>query len=381
MTVVYIESQDTLATACDALQSQPWIAIDTEFSRERTYYAKLCLIQIASSDQVILIDPLKLESLEPLNAILTNPNILKVFHAAYQDLEIFYTLFGQLPGPLFDTQLAAALLGLGNQTGYANLVYEIMGVSLNKSQTRTDWSKRPLSDKQIEYAIDDVRYLFQLYPKIDAQLTSLGRRDWLQADLEKLSDSRSFEIDQDKLWCKVKGYQRLSGIQLAILKQLATWREGLAQKQDRPRKHVLRDDILISLARLKPESREAIASIPNLLRSLSNSLIDEVIAINKQVLKSSKDEWPVLPSYTRLSKQEEILADALMIVLKWAAKKHHLSSEIIATRKDIEKLILDKDTQPIMQGWRFDYAGKYLSDFLQGKAQLRAIQGKLELAY
>ncbi len=233
MKITYIDRQDDLAAACNAMKSSPVICLDTEFHRETTYYSQLALVQISDGDNTLCIDPLPLQDFTPLLELLTDPQILKVLHASHQDMEIFLHRFNCLPSPVFDTQIAAGLLGYGEQIGYAALIKTVLDVDIDKSQTRTDWMKRPLNKKQIDYAASDVYYLAQAYRIMAEQLQKLDRLQWLRDDFDELSLPQRYRPESQDMWKKVKGHQQLRGEQLAILQALAAWREQTAQHRDR----------------------------------------------------------------------------------------------------------------------------------------------------
>ena len=232
--------------------------------RETTYYPKFCLLQIAASDHIACIDPLALKTLEPLRKLLFNPKITKVFHAGRQDLEIFYNIFESVPSPIFDTQIAAPLLGFGDQIGYASLVSELIGVHLDKAHSRTDWTVRPLSDEQLKYACDDVVYLAKIYRKILDRLVELGRLDWLQEDFKGQINPDLYNNRPDQAWQRIRGANRLNNTQLTVLQVVAEWRETIAQQKNRPRNWIFRDDFIIDLAKLQPECMDALTSIRGL---------------------------------------------------------------------------------------------------------------------
>jgi len=244
-----ITTTQELQTFVQKIKDAKWLAIDTEFLREKTYYAKLCLIQVEADGLRACIDPLSIDDMSSFAELMHNPSMIKVLHAAHQDLEILFQLTGDMPSPIFDTQTAASVLGIGDQMGYARLVEAMLGVALPKTQSRTDWSKRPLRDAQLEYAIDDVRYLAQLYPKMVEQLESQKRLQWLDKDFAKATNPKTYAINANQRWKKVKGNQVLKRPQLAILRELAAWREERAEQANRPRKWILSDDILVDMAR------------------------------------------------------------------------------------------------------------------------------------
>ncbi|MCL4163500.1 UNVERIFIED_CONTAM: hypothetical protein GTU68_040319, partial [Idotea baltica] len=256
-----IETTEQLETFVNKISNAAWVAIDTEFLREKTYFAKLCLVQVEADGFRACIDPLSIENLSSFSEVLHNPNIVKVLHAAHQDLEILLQLTGKVPAPIFDTQVAASVLGIGDQMGYARLVEDMLGVSLAKTQSRTDWSKRPLKPAQLEYAIDDVRYLAQIYPKMIDELKQQGRLSWLDKDFSRATDPEVYASNARERWKKIRGNQVLKRPQLAVLRELAAWREDKAEKSDRPRKWIVSDDILLDLSRQQPSNLNEIGDI------------------------------------------------------------------------------------------------------------------------
>ena len=223
----YIDQPDTLDQFCKSIAGASWIALDTEFIREKSYYPQLCLVQVGVPGQAACIDPLRIDNLAPLYDLLYDRSIVKVLHACSQDLEIFVHLKGKVPGPIFDTQLAAPLLGLPEQVGYANFVKDRLGMSLDKTQTRTDWSHRPLSEKQLKYAGDDVRYLADIYPAFSSQLEDLGRLDWLQAEFSPYEQLERYRLDPAQAWKRIRGVEKLRPAALSIVQLLASWRRAI----------------------------------------------------------------------------------------------------------------------------------------------------------
>ncbi|VAX12319.1 Ribonuclease D [hydrothermal vent metagenome] len=379
-TPLYIDNQTALEKLCKELKSAPHIALDTEFLREKTYSARLCLIQIATEQSIACIDPFKLDSLDPFMEILFDRHILKILHSARQDLEIFHDLSGKVPGPIFDTQIAATLLGLPDQCGYATLVKQLLNIELDKTQTRTDWSRRPLDVAQLDYAADDVRYLIQLYPLMLQQLKTSGREDWLSDDFLSLETPDIYQLPLDNLWKKVSGHARLKGKQLAIVKQLAIWREKSARAQDLPRKWILADDVIIALARIAPEHPQQMEKIRGLDNSRSKNRGEEILAEIKTARDMPKEQWPLIAT-KKTSKEEDVIVDLLMSVLKFLAQKNGISPAILGTRKDVEKL-LTKESQPaLMQGWRKHIAGKMLEELLEGQQLLKIQNRKLNIEH
>jgi len=378
MDLVYIDNDQALALACDTIRLSKVVCIDTEFHRETTYYPELALIQISNGEQTVCIDPLSITDFKPFLSLLTNPSVTKVLHASQQDLEIFNHLFNTLPSPIFDTQIAAGLLGYGDQIGYAALIKKELNIDIDKSQTRTDWMKRPLSKEQLLYAANDVYYLARAYPKMIQQLEALNRLEWLQGDFSSLCLPAQYKVDNQNIWKKVKGNQKLNGAQLAILQALAAWREETAQKRDRPRRRILPDDALIDMARQKPDSVEKITRLRSLNKTRLNGE-DAAQLLNRIniALKSSKENWPRHVKRHKLNIREEALVDAMSAILKLKADEHKITPLNLASRKQLEDLLQGQPDIPLMQGWRYTHAGQVIEEFLNGQRFLQADSAEL----
>lgn len=296
MNYTFINTHEQLVDACEQLNNSQFLCVDTEFHREKTYYPELALIQIANDATAFCIDPLCIKDLQPVLDLLSNPSITKVFHAAQQDIEIFFHHLNTMPAPVFDTQVAATVLGYGEQIGYAALIKDLLNIDVDKSQTRTDWMKRPLNKKQLDYAALDVIHLAEAYPIIIEQLNKYNRMAWLEDDFKQISQPQQYQVDAQAIWKKVKGHQRLNGQQLAILQSIADWREQTAQQKDRPRRKILSDDALIDIARQKISSTEDILSLRSIAQSRINRNDAEALAATvDKALKLDKAAWPQLP--------------------------------------------------------------------------------------
>ncbi|APZ44488.1 ribonuclease D [Acidihalobacter ferrooxydans] len=376
---LYIDAPEALAALCARLQTSPWLALDTEFIRERTYRARLCLIQVATPDLVACIDPLTLPDLEPLRDILMATGTLKVLHAAHQDLEILYQLFGTVPQPVFDTQIAAALLGTGEQIGYGRLVADRLGIELDKGHARTDWTKRPLDPEQIRYAADDVRYLGEIFMAQRDQLDALGRSDWLQDDFERLSAPATYSIDPQSQWKRLRGIQHLHGSQLCIAQALAAWREDVAQQADRPRRWILADDVLLDIARRMPRDTSALSRIrgmPERVLERHGQILLETVA---RARARPANECPQPASRLVLSPEQEALADLLMATLRIEAERHRIGVAMLATRREIERIVIGEENLPVFQGWRARLVGDTLRAVCRGERGLRIADGHVRL--
>ena len=368
--ILYVDDNEKLQQLCDSIKNAPLLILDTEFIREKTYRAKLCLLQIATDDIVACVDPIVLSDISPLMDIINDKNKLKVLHAARQDYEIFFDLTKQLPQPLFDSQLAASLLGYGEQVGYGSLVQKVLGIQLDKAHTRTDWCKRPLSDEQIRYASDDVVYLRELYPILKNQLIEQGRENWLDDEFDALCKPELYVTHPEEAWSKVKGINRLRPRQLAAAKNISEWREKVAIKKDRPRRWILADDTLLAAAQLLPKSISQLESIANIKKAVIDNSGEKILSCVKKALELKETDLPSIKKPKRLSADQEIIADLLLTLLKLIASKQNISPANIANRKMIEKLILGEKDIALLQGWRNKLAGEKLQNLLSNKVGL-----------
>jgi ribonuclease D len=372
-----IEDEASLIDICNQFKGSTWLAIDTEFEREKTYYPELCLLQVANADLVAVIDPLVIDNLQALFDLLYDTSITKVFHAARQDLEIFFMLQGAIPQPLFDTQIAAPLVGYDEQVGYANLVNKMLGVALSKAHTRTDWKRRPLQEAQLQYAADDVIYLGQIYNLLVEKLDQHGRLDWLEDDFSALCNAKLYQPDPDTVWLKIRGINKLKGNKLSALQQLAAWRERTARTENRPRNWLLRDDGIIDLAQLQPQNMSDL----NRIKALNERFVRRHGQDILQVIDLAKQQDP--PALTNsksrksLNIQEEAKVDALMALVRLTANENNLNPNILASRKDLEKLVQNGADSSLLKGWREQMIGKQLEAFLAGKTAFQIVDNEM----
>jgi ribonuclease D len=364
MQTQYIDTAADLEDLCQSLSHADWLAVDTEFVREKTYYSQLCLVQISNGEHISLIDAVAIEDLTPLCELLESDDITKVFHSASQDLEIFYHLRGRVPEPLFDTQIAAALLGQPGQVSYAAMVEKYCDVQLDKSHSRTDWSKRPLSSAQLAYAAADVNYLGKIYHMLDNELQNRGRQDWHRELCDKLCQPDNYANPPAEAWQRVKGYGRMQPKQLVVLHALAAWREEQAQKSNLPRKWVMADDRLIDMAYKQPVDHDALASCglnDKQLKRNGSALLQKI----GDALATPEQQWPDAADLYIPSATEKKLIKALMQKLQDIATEHDIDPSYLARRKDIEKLLRGDRQLPLLQGWRYELAGKTIQQTLE----------------
>lgn len=372
MNYTYIDNNQKLADFCARIEGADYCAIDTEFVREKTYYPVLALIQIATENHMGCIDPLAFDDFEPLKKLLQKPDLIKVFHSSSQDLEILFQSYDQIPTPVFDTQLAAAVLGYNHQISYADLVLNVTEVQLEKKYTRANWVHRPLTEGELDYAMDDVRYLIPVYRHLKSELEIKNRSSWIEKELLVMSAKSTYQLDTTKLWKKLKGAQKLKGIQLQIASLLCQWREGLAQKKNLPKRWVIKDELIIDIARIKPESTTELAGIRDANEKFVQQHAKTVLDIINKAQAIDSSEWPKLDKVKVLTSSQQSIGDCLMGICREIAEDNNIALATLATRKEIDNLILNRKNSPLSQGWRFEMAGEKLLDFIHGQTGIVA---------
>ena len=352
-----VTTAPALAEICARLAAQPRVGLDTEFLRERTYFARLCLVQLAAPGEAACVDPLALAELAPLAALLAGPGTVKVMHASRQDLEVLYPLAG-LTRPVFDTQIAAALAGFPAQVGYAELARRLLKRDLAKSHTRTDWSRRPLSREQIEYALDDVRYLLPIAAELERELARLGRLPWLSEELAGLEDTRGFITEPDAAWQRVRGLRGLDPGRERLARGLAAWRERRALEHDRPRGWILEDGALREIAMRVPRTAAQLAAIPELPAGVVKHSGTELLAC--VAAAGIPDPAPPAPGRPQSDPHRNALVRKLSGISQAAAAELNLVPEVLATRRDLEQLADGRRDGAVLRGWRRGVLGERL---------------------
>ena len=378
-----ITRSEDLIPLVDRLSKQPFVAVDTEFMRENTYWPDLCLIQIASPDEAAAIDPKADLDLSPLLKLLVdNRDVLKVFDAGGQDLEIIHNLTGKTPYPLFDTQIAAMALGHGEQVGYSNLIESMLGHSIDKGARFTDWSRRPLDKRQIDYAIADVTHLATVFPKLLKRLQKTGRGEWLDEEMERLADPSSFAFEPEDAWKRLKLPSRNPAL-LGRLKALAAWRETEARTKNIPRGRIVKDDTLGELAAHPPKKQDDLGNVRGLSAGWrTNDIGARLIAALEASKPLEADEMPDRePRRPGLTKEGALVADLLKLLLKIRAKEPGVAPRLIARSDDLEALAagVRKDLK-ILNGWRFDEFGRDALDLVEGRLGFAIENGKLKMS-
>jgi len=377
--IQFIDTQDALQAYAASIASESWLALDTEFLRERTYRPELCLLQISNGTTAVCIDPLALDNIDAILDVIYKPDIIKVLHAASQDLEIFYWLRSEVPVNLFDTQVAAPLLGHQEQIGYGNLVAEVLSVNLSKSHSRADWTRRPLPEQQVQYAADDVIYLAQMYPMMRDKLTELDRLQWLDPEWQSMTNSELYEKPADTIWKRLRGIDKLKGGRLAVAQQLARWREITARERNLPRNWLLKDDVLLDLAKQMPSSVKELKHI----RGLGDGTIKSHGKALANCIRESMNTTPELlePSIrkVKLTTEQDATLDLLTAVAKVHSVQHGINASILAPRKSLEDLIKGKTDTAVNQGWRGQLIGPALKSVLAGEITLQVENGAVKI--
>ena len=376
-----IETTAALAEACTELAKSEFITIDTEFLRETTFWPELCLVQMASPTLEVLVDPLaKGLDLTPLFELMANPAVVKVFHAARQDIEIIYHLGGLIPHPIFDTQVAAMVCGFGDSISYDQLVQKIKNVQIDKSSRFTDWSRRPLTEKQLDYALADVTHLRDVYLALKAQLEREGRSLWLTEEMDILESRDTYDMHPDDAWLRLKSRLR-KPTELAILKFVAAWREREARSRNVPRSRVLKDDAIFEIAQQQPKDAEALSRLRTIPkgweRSTSGTAIVETV---NAALALPKEEMPKAPRHSHAPEGSGAAVELLKVLLKLTADKHGVAAKVIANSDDLDKIAAEGENATVgaLSGWRRELFGDVALKLINGEVALRFAGKKVE---
>ncbi len=378
-----ITDSKTLADLCSRLARSPFVAVDTEFMRENSYWPDLCLIQIADESEAAAIDP-KAEGMDMgplLELLVDNEDVLKVFHAGGQDIEIVHNLTGKTPHPLFDTQIAAMALGQGDQVGYSNLVDSWLGITLDKGARFTDWSRRPLDQRQIDYAIGDVTHLVKIFPRMLAKLRKTGRGDWLDQEMERIADPSNYVTIPEQAWLRIKVPSRKPEV-LGRLKALAAWREREAQNKNLPRGRIAKDETLADIAAHPPRVQSDLAKVRGLSGSWAgNDIGARMVAALAASGPLPAAEMPVREDRTPgLGKDGTLVADLLKLLLKIRARESSVAPRLLARTEELEMLAAGRrDGLAILEGWRFEQFGRDALALVEGRLAFAVRGGKLAM--
>jgi ribonuclease D len=375
-----ITTSEDLAALCARLSAHPHVMVDTEFLRETTFWPKLCVVQLASDEEAAAVDTLATGlDLAPFIALMRNPAVIKVFHAARQDVEIIWKMCGDTPKPLFDTQVAAMVCGFGDQVSYEQLAASLAGAKIDKSSRFTDWSRRPLSEAQIEYALADVTHLRVVYNKLAARLEKTGRADWLQEEIAFLTAAETYEQKPENAWLRLKARARKPR-DLAILIELAAWREVEAQSKDVPRSRVLKDDTLIDVALSAPTSVEALGRLRTIPQGYERSRTGtDLIACVERGMARDPAGLPPLGRDRGPSGGAQATIQLLKVLLQAISEKHQVAAKMVATMDELEDIAADDEADvPALKGWRRKLFGETALELKAGRLALSVQNGKVE---
>lgn len=372
--VQLIADTATLAAFCDRLAEAPFVTIDTEFLRDKTYWPILCLVQLAGPTEAAAIDALAEGlDLKPLFDLLQNPNVTKVFHAARQDVEIFVRMTGKVPNPIVDTQVVAMVCGFGDSASYETLASKLAGARIDKSSRFTDWSHRPLTEKQLAYALSDVTYLRTVYEKLHQKVEKSGRGHWVADEIDILTDPNTYRVDPENAWIRLKARSDKPRF-LAVLKEVAAWREREAQARDLPRNRVVKDETILEIAAHPPKDAEALGRCRGLSRGFADGKMgDGILAAVKRGLEMPESEAPRLAAKADIPQGLGPIIELLRVLLKLRCDEHEVAQKLIGNAGDLESLAADDDADiPALKGWRREIFGEEALKLKHGKLALTA---------
>ncbi len=377
-----IQSTDELAAFCGRLAQAPAVMVDTEFMRDRSYWPKLCLVQLASPEEARAVDPLAEGiDLAPLYELMLDGAVLKVFHAARQDVEIFHQqMAGRVPQPIFDTQVAAMVSGFGDSVGYDKLAARFANARVDKTSQFTDWARRPLSERQLGYALADVVHLRSIYRGLADHLAKSGRTGWLDEEMAILTDPATYELDPETSWRRLK-FRSRNPRYLGVLKEVAAWREREAQRRDQPRSHVLRDDAIQELAAEQPTDAEAMKRLRSLPKGLAEGRIgDALLTAVKRGLALTPAELPKPGPVEDLPRGIGPLVDLLKVLLKQRCEENDVAQKLVASVGDLEKIAAsDEADVPALRGWRRELFGAEALELKRGRVAIAAARNGIKL--
>ncbi len=377
---MYISDSADLVAFVERAKSSSVLAIDTEFLREKTYYAQLCLLQMATDTESVIIDPFLCTDLSPIASLFQNQDIVKVFHASTQDIEILYHEIGVMPCPVFDTQIAATLLGYPLQPSYASVVATECGVRLKKQESFSDWSRRPLSKSQLRYAEEDVLYLPKVYKSMIRELGKSDRQHWLDVEMEALIDPDRYTVKPLERFRHLKRVSSLSGRQLSAARELAAWRENTAISRNMPRRWVITDEQIIEACRRESDSIDDLFMVRGLEERLNTREAREVVNCIRRGINAPKDTWPHNAKTVKTERNVDVELDLMNALVRFCAHQEHIAPQVLAPHDELVKLARGyKDDCLLLQGWRKNLIGNQLLDLLSGKISLGLWNGYLRV--
>ena len=376
---MYISTYDELSAFCERAARFDAIAVDTEFLRERTYHPRLCLVQVATPDECAVIDVIAIDNLAPLAILMRDEGTVKVFHACSQDMEVLNYTLGALPAPIFDTQVAAAFLGERMQTSYNGMVHTFCGVTLPKSESLTDWSRRPLTPEQIEYALDDVRYLIKAYRVIMDRLDESGRVDWVLDEIRPLTDRSHYVVDRRVAFKRVKRVNSLTRRQLAVARELAAWREAKAEYANIPRKWLMSDEVLVALSKCPPHDASSLRRVRG-TEQLSDADVATALSAIARGESCPADKYPFIArAHKPASPELESVIDLMYALIRLVGERSGVATAMIASRDDLVDYVDRPQDSPLREGWRFELVGTMIDDLLNGDIGLTVKDRALEI--
>jgi ribonuclease D len=374
-----ITTSDALADCCNQLAKSDFVAVDTEFMRQSTYWPQLCLIQLASPDAEAVVDPMEPGvDLAPFFELMANPKVVKVFHAARQDVEIVYNLSGKIPVPIFDTQIAAMVCGFGEAASYSALVKRLLRKNIDKTSRFTDWGRRPLTDKQLRYALGDVTHLRGVYLKLKHRLEKTGRSHWVNEEMAELVNPENYRTEPEEAWKRLKNRARTL-TELAVMIEIAAWREREAQGQDVPRSRVAKDDMLYDVMTQAPETVEELTKLRTVHEGFARSArARALLTAVKRGLERPAEELPPLPVNEPLPPSAIAIADLLRVLLKAVVARHDVAAKLIATTDELDKIALDDAADvPALHGWRRELFGEDALAIKAGRMAIMVDEGRI----
>lgn len=376
---MYISTYEELSAFCERAARFDAIAVDTEFLRERTYHPRLCLVQVATPDECVVIDVIAIDNLAPLAILMRDEGTVKVFHACSQDMEVLNYTLGALPAPIFDTQVAAAFLGERMQASYNGMVHAFCGVTLPKSESLTDWSRRPLTPEQIEYALDDVRYLIKAYDVIMERLDKSGRASWVLDEIKPLTDRSHYVVDRRVAFKRVKRVNSLTRRQLAVARELAAWREARAEYSNIPRKWLMSDEVLIALSKRPPHDAASLRRVRG-TEQLSDADVAGALSVIARGESCPADKYPFIArAHKPASPELESVIDLMYALIRLVGERSGVATAMIASRDDLVDYVDRPQDSPLREGWRFELVGTLIDDLLNGDIGLTVKDRALEI--
>jgi len=372
--MIYIDTQEELSKICEKLEQEETLGFDCEFMRETTFVPVLCLVQIASKKHIYIIDPMRLD-MAPVLKLLTDPRILKVMHSCVQDMDVFFKNFSVIPNPVFDTQIAASFLGYGDSISYAKLVKKLTGNVICKESKLANWQQRPLANAELKYAANDVRHLHEMHDKLSTKLEKTKRTAWVEEEVFPLYEMDNYYLDPELAWQKISQNKEVDFF-LNYLRAFARYREHLAITQNKPRRFVLRDEVLVRLAKLQPHSQEDINKDRVLKKLLPKNLIPALLEISWEA--SQEKEELVSANKHKLTSKKELICDLLKLYLKYVSQKEKISLKNIAKTKDIESFVHGKKVK-FLSGWRYEIFGKTAEEIVAGERLVLVENGEITI--